>query len=194
MAQSVGVSLSPVSSGEILVLCLGFVSANSVTMSASTPTDSLGTAFTLVRSASITTSGFSPEAFVAAWVGVLTSSGTDTVTVNYNSGPAGLYAYLISGASGFVYSSSLTGTTTKSSHVKSYSSPSGSIVAACGGFWKSGGVTAKGGNTLVAQYFPNYPNEDTAGEYLISSGSPTNSPFGFHLSVPVWAEVSVAVS
>jgi hypothetical protein len=195
-----GISLqfaSPITPGDVIILCLGSVDTNPVSLSFTNPADSFGNSFSLIDSTFTTQSGASPEAMAAAWGTYVTNGGLDTIAVSFpnTSGPTVLFGYELSGV-GVVYASAGSETTLtggSSAQVPSYTAPAQSLIIACGGFWKSGGLTAGSGYVLKAEYFP--PGDVDEGlETAISSGVSTTSQILFGQFTPTWSEVSLAVS
>jgi hypothetical protein len=186
---------SQVTQGDRILLCLGVVSTNSVELAASTPSDSLGTVFTSIVTSQGGPNG-PPGAFAEAWLGVVPTTGNDTIMENYASGPAGIFGYEISGSVNSVTSgegaSSGTYPSTSGSVIP-YPSPVQSLIIACGGYYKSGGLTPGLGYTLDAENFP--PGDvDNGAEHGISNGGLVSSPVQFGFLVDNWAEVSVGLS
>ncbi|MHB2036983.1 MAG: hypothetical protein ACYCPW_09635 [Nitrososphaerales archaeon] len=189
--------MNSVTAGDIIVLCFGLVSPNAVVMTTPTIIDTMGISFSLITIAQTSQVGSAPEALAAAWVGHVTTSGSETVTVSYNAGPSAVFGYEISGSIGNIVSSTGTEQSIGSSTIGSvqlYSAPVQSIVAACGGFYQSNGLTAGTGYNIDAEFFPPGVNVDNGAEHWTSNGTPTTSQFVFAQSVPAWAEISVSIS
>jgi len=180
-----------VDQGDRILLCLGVVSSNSVNLSATVPSDSLGTIYSPVES-SRSESSKAPGAFASAWIGKVPRNGTDIVSDDYQSGPATIFGNEISGnvlCLSFSEGANIGGSST-SAPVLPYSAIGQTLVVACGGFYKSGGLTPGLGYTLDAENFP--PGDvDNGAEHVISNGRLITSPIQFGFLVPAWTEVSV---
>jgi hypothetical protein len=190
----------PVAQGDVLVICAGIASGNVVKIHARAPTDTLGTTFTSITKAR--SSVQQQNSFAKIWYGVASSSGTETVSLSYISGPSGLYGYEVSGAginvSGFMSSQKHDNNApTTGSFVTPYAPAPNSLVIACGGFFNPTGSTeqvkAGPGYILDGSFFGS--QLENAAEHLAPSSGSTSSPFTFSPN-PVyhWSEVSVSIN
>jgi hypothetical protein len=185
----------PVTSGDVILVCTGIVNGNHVPITVTRLSDSVSTNFGWLDSAN-STSPF--NAFASAWAGIVPTSGTDTVTLNYDLGTASFFGYEISGTGinpqDFKYSSEADqGVSKTQSSVLAYSPDRSSLVVACGGFFTpdgSGTVGADPGYTLDGSF-----NGNAAVEHLSGFNTPyTTSPFSFSQAVQSWAEVSTSIA
>jgi hypothetical protein len=184
-----------VTAGDVIVVCAGIVSGNVVNIKARALFDSLGTTFTPLTHAS--SQEGRDNSFAKVWYGVVQSSGTDTITLNYISGPAALFGYEVSG-SGTSPGSYMTshkqdsGNPTSGSFVHPFTPATNSLVIACGGFFTpegAGTVSAGTGYTLDGSFSGN-----NGAEHLSGSSGTTTAPFGFSQVVYYWSEVAVSLA
>jgi hypothetical protein len=184
----------PVTKGDFIVVCAGIVSGNAVTITTGSIVDSRSVNF--VPLASVGTTGLST--FAKIWYGTLPSSGPENFVLSYNSGPAALFGYEISGlgiaVNEFQHSAgSDSGVNTTGSHVARYSPDPGSLVIACGGFFTLEGVgtvTAGPGYKLDQTFTANNAAEHVSG----FTGTSTTSPFVFGQTETYWSEVSASIA
>jgi len=195
-ATSVSLTFSqPVAAGDVIVVCAGIVSGNVVKIRTNALYDSLQTSFTPLAHARSMEG--QDNSFAKVWYGVAQTAGTDSITLNYISGPAALFGYEVSGA-GTAASSFMTshkqdsGNPTTGSFVHPFAPAANSLVIACGGFFTlegAGSVSAGSGYTLDQSFSGN-----NGAEHLSGARGTTAAPFGFSQVVYEWSEVAVGIA
>ncbi|MFI5420549.1 MAG: hypothetical protein ACHQ1H_06240 [Nitrososphaerales archaeon] len=192
---SVGLTFShQITKGNILILCSGIVSGNSVQIQTSPPFDSLGTHFVSLGATRSIVTG--QNSYARIWYGIVTRSGVDSVTLNYISGGGALFGYQLSGANVNVANfhhnaKSDNGAPTMGSFVEPYTPSPNSLVIACGGFFTLEGVgtvTSGNGYHLDATF-----NANNAAEHLDSEFGGVSAPFSFGQTEYYWSEVSASI-
>lgn len=177
----------PVTQGDVIVVCAGIVSGNFIKISTSTLTD-----IRLINFDSIVRARTPIDTLAQAWYGVAKSSGPESITLSYNSGPAALFAYEISSSTLFGSSSKAhEGAATSGSSVNPYKPGLDSLVIACGGFFSlegAGSVKANPLYTLDQSFTGNNAAEHVSGFTHAS----TESHFRFSNTLNTWSEVSVS--
>jgi hypothetical protein len=185
----------PVTKGDIIVVCTGIVSGNGVAITTGSIINSRNLNF--VTLASVGTSG-GDTSFAKIWYASVSSSGPENFVLSYDSGPAALFGYEITGSgvttTEFTHSfGSDNGVTSTGSNVLRYSPDAGSLVIACGGFFTLegvGSVNAGPGYKLDQTFTANNAAEHASG----FSGTSTRSPFAFGQTETVWSEVSASIA
>ncbi|MDA4129135.1 MAG: hypothetical protein OK457_00030 [Thaumarchaeota archaeon] len=176
----------PVVRGDTIILCAGIVSGNSIQISTGTLVNNLNIVFhNIVRARTMT------DTLAQMWYGTVGPTGFEAIHLSYNSGPAALFGYELSGATApHSFSKGIDNArASTSSRVASYNPGSGALVIACGGFFALEGVGTIGAGpeyTLDQSFSGNNAVEHRSG----FSGTSTASPFHFSMTLYAWSEVS----
>jgi hypothetical protein len=177
----------PVSKGDIIVVCAGIVSGNYIKITTGSFIDARNVQFK-----SIVQTSTQIDSLAQVWYGVIGSSGPESITLSYNSGPAALFGYEITPASLSGFSSGTnSGSGTAHSKVMPYDPGTRSLVVACGGFFtlEGVGIVKAGHGYILDQSF----NGNDGAEHLSDfSALSSQSPFHFSMRVEPWSEVSVS--
>ncbi len=177
----------PVTKGDVIVVCAGIVSGNYIKITTGYFIDTRNVQFK-----SIVQTSTQIDSLAQAWSGVVGSSGTESITLSYNSGPAALFGYEITPASLSAFSSGAhSGSGTTHSNVMPYDPGRASLIVACGGFFTLEGVgTVKAGHGYILDQ--SFSGNDGVEHLSDFSGPSTQSPFHFSMRVEPWSEVSVS--